>query len=110
MLLQDASVLTHFLTSPFVTRSNLSLALSAYNTARVQKTGEVLKRAAHQCHIFEYHAEGTGRDVEKLRKAVDENTGAIVKWKVGEDIQKGLQWIESEARQLALKNQKSEGG
>jgi hypothetical protein len=41
-----------------------------------------------------------GRDPEKIQEAVNENTGAVARWKVGDDIRRGLEWIEGEVRKM----------
>lgn len=41
---------------------------------------------------------GPGRDAEKIREWIDENTRAIVDWKVEDDVREGLEWIEEQCQ------------
>src|ERR1700744_2633844 len=94
---QDSSVLATFLASPHIrTKSDVHLALAAYNTARVAKTAEILQRAANQGRAYELRAEGVGRDPKRLMKWIDENARAIGECNVADDVKRGLQWIEGE--------------
>lgn len=42
--------------------------------------------------------DGPGRDVEKIREWIDENSRAIVDWKVEDDVREGLEWIEDQCQ------------
>jgi len=101
MSIEDAGVLTSFLTSQHITSSNYSLALEAFNTARCQKTGEILLRARDQGKVYEYRGEGIGSDTEKIEAFIEKNTGEVIRWKVGDDVEVGLKWIEEEAGKTA---------
>src|SRR6185437_13463580 len=93
---QDASVFTRFLTSRYIFRSTVSFALKAYDSARVQKTGDVLVRARNQGRTYEYRTEGVGRDGSKIQSWTDENVRAIVGWSAEGDVERGLARIGTE--------------
>ena len=94
-------MLTHFLTSRNITRSTVSLALKAYDTARVQKTGDVHHRAHNQGKTYEFRTEGVGRDGVKILEWINKNIEPIISWKATDDVRNGLEWIDNEVRRSA---------
>jgi len=97
MGIEDASVLAAFLSSPSIrTKSDIPLALKAFDTARVSKTQEILRRAHNQGRTYEFRAEGVGRDPKLLMESIEKNAREIMEWKVADDVKRGLAWIQKE--------------
>lgn len=94
-------MLTSFLSSPHISRANISLALQAYDEARVTKTAEISRRSRNQGVTYQYRNESIkddGRNLQGIVEWILENSKAIVDWKVEDDIERGLEEIERRAR------------
>jgi hypothetical protein len=58
---------------------------------------EILHRARTQGHVYEYYKQDVGRNPEKIKEFLQENTGAIINWDAQDDVREGLDWIKSQS-------------
>lgn len=96
MCIEDAAIMAELLADPRVAENGskgITAAFSAYNKQRLERTQWLVQSSRRVSDLYEWRAEGVGKDVKKIEEEVRDRCNTIWDGQVSEYIEEAKQLL-----------------